>query len=87
VFANNPHVNAVYDFKSTPASGWDVVYDLDDAYELNPAGHFVDTYYNRVFGLDHGLDQSMELYPTATEKAKVDEDLMYISSKFIFSER
>jgi ADP-heptose:LPS heptosyltransferase len=83
IYSNNPHITALYTIKDTPASGWDVVYDLDDAYELNPDGHFVDTYYSRVFGNNHGLDQRMELFPTDAERAKVDEDLMYISSKFI----
>lgn len=83
IYNNNPHITQVYTYQSLPKGGWDVVYDLDDAYELNPDGHFVDTYYNRVFGLDHGLDQSMELWPTDQERARVDEDLIYVGDKFI----
>lgn len=83
VYLNNPYVTRVFDTKSTPDLHWDIVYNLDDAYELNPSNHFVDTYFHRVFGLDHGLDQSMELYPTDEERAKVDADLELIGDKFI----
>jgi heptosyltransferase-3 len=74
VYRRNPHVDNVY--KDMPiGKHYDVIYDLDNSYEFNPSNHFVDTYFHRVFGLNHGRDQSMELFPTPEDRARVEQDI------------
>lgn len=82
-YVNNPYVTQVYTYENVPDVNWDVIYDLDDAYELNPDGHFVDTFFHRVFGLNHGLDQRVELYPSDEERARVNADIATLNKKYI----
>jgi ADP-heptose:LPS heptosyltransferase len=83
VYANNPHV-----YKVLPSSAsldlatYDIFYNLNDCYEYNPANHYVDSYFHRVFG-DNDLDHSPELHVSESEAAEVDEDLAFIGDKFI----
>lgn len=83
VYANNPYVRNVFTYDKIPDNEqWDCIYDLDNAYELNPCNHFVDSYFYRVFG-NIDLDKSVELYATPEERAQVDADIAVIDSKFI----
>lgn len=87
VFENNPYVrNVIAISESSDAAvdlkSYDVVYNLDDTYELNPEGHFADNYFYRVFG-DADVDRSMELYIDQTSADKVDAFLDTVSGDFI----
>lgn len=74
VFRNNPNYNNLY--KETPPNvHYDIVYDLDNSYELNPSNHFVDSYFHRVFGINCALDKHTELFPTDDDVAKVTQDI------------
>ena len=87
VFDNNPYVRNVISISEASDSAvnlkmYDVVYNLDDTYELNPDGHFADNYFYRVFG-DADVDRSMELYIDQNGEAKVDEFISSIGGDFI----
>ena len=50
VFDNNPHVRAIYHTDATPkVESYDLYVNLDDAYELNPVNHYLDSYFYRFF--------------------------------------
>jgi ADP-heptose:LPS heptosyltransferase len=66
VYKNNPHVAGVMPMQAVDSSRFDVVYNLDDAYELNPYTNYIDAYFYRVFG-DRELDKSVELFPTTDD--------------------
>ena len=70
VYKNNPHVAGVMPIQAVDYSRFDIVYNLDDAYELNPYTNFVDAYFYRVFG-DREVDKSVELFPTDEDKTTV----------------
>jgi ADP-heptose:LPS heptosyltransferase len=82
-YRNNPHIRNVYPVQQIPAvSNWDLYFNLDDAYELNPTEHYVDNYFYRAFG-ENTLDHSVELFPSDEDKIAVDTDLKEIGDKFI----
>lgn len=57
VFDNNPNVRAIYHTNAMPDLGtYDLYINLDDAYEVNPLNHYLDSYFYRAFGssaVDH----------------------------------
>ena len=85
VYRNNPHIRNIYLANAMPdVSEYDVYINLDDAYELNPTQHYVDSMFYRAFG-DHfrTLDQRVELFPSMEDREAVDADLKDIGDKFI----
>lgn len=63
VYDNNPHVRAVYHTNAMPdISIYDLYINLDDAYELNPVNHYVDSYFYRAFGTSTVDDKTPELF-------------------------
>jgi ADP-heptose:LPS heptosyltransferase len=69
VYKNNPHIaGTLYVDSVSPdqMAVFDVVYNLDDAYEYDPDIHFVDSYFYRVFG-DANMNKSVELYPAGVD--------------------
>ena len=70
VYKNNPHVTSVVPFDAAIDSKFDVVYNLDNAYESNRDVHYVDSYFYRVFG-DADLNKSVELFPTDEDTNRV----------------
>jgi len=51
VYDNNPHVRAVYHPSAMPDTiNYDIYINLDDAYEVNPVNHYLDSYFYRAFG-------------------------------------
>jgi len=70
VYKNNPHIAGVMPMQAVDYGRFDVVYNLDDAYELNPYTNFVDAYFYRVFG-DREVDKSVELFPTDEDQTRV----------------
>ena len=83
-YRNNPHIRNIFPVDQVPdvKNRWDLYYNLDDAYELNPTMHYVENYFYRVFA-NTTLNMSVELFPTAEDKAKVDADLKDIGDRFI----
>ena len=57
VYDNNPNVRAIYHTSAMPdTANYDIYINLDDAYEVNPVNHYVDSYFYRAFGtsiMDH----------------------------------
>jgi ADP-heptose:LPS heptosyltransferase len=63
-------------------SEFDIYHNLDNCYEYNPANHYLDSYFYRVFG-EHKLVRDTELHPSDADRAAVDKDLEFIGDKFI----
>jgi ADP-heptose:LPS heptosyltransferase len=82
VYKNNPHVSGVIPFDAAKDGQFDVVYNLDDAYEYDPNIHFVDSYFYRVFG-DVSINKSVELFPDQQDKQVVDKIIADIKGKYI----
>lgn len=81
VYTNNPHITQVVPAASD-TNLFDVVYNLDDAYEYNTGSNFIDCYFHRVFG-HTDFDKSVELFPSDTDKEVVDSFLADIDGPFI----
>ena len=78
IYKNNPHIRNVFPVDQIPSvSNWDIYYNLDDAYELNPYTNYVDAYFYRVFGTTN-LDKSVELFGSPDEKTKIDGDYIVV---------
>lgn len=82
VYKNNPRILGVVPYEDAGVAPFNVVYNLDDAYELNPENHYVDSYFYRVFGHTN-LDRSVELFPSDEDKKNVDADLEDIGNRFV----
>ena len=82
VYKNNPRILGVIPYEEAGVAPFNVVYNLDDAYELNPQNHYVDSYFYRVFGHTN-LDRSVELFPSDEDKKNVDSDLKDIGDRFV----
>lgn len=81
IYKNNPHIVQIAP-ANADLSAFDVVYNLDDAYEYNTGSNFIDCYFHRVFG--HTLfDKSVELFATPEDHVAVDKFLTELDSKFI----
>ena len=78
VYKNNPHIVGVVPVASVDPKQFDVVYNLDDAYELNPYTNYIDAYFYRVFGASASLNKSVELFPTPEDYDLVKMDGDYI---------
>ena len=80
VYKNNPHIAGVVPVDSVDRNQFDIVYDLDNAYELNPYTNYVEDYFYRVFGPSSTMDRSVELFPTEQdyELVKVDGDYIVV---------
>jgi len=83
-YRNNPHIRNIFPVDQIPdvKSRWDLYFNLDDAYELNPTEHYVKNYFYRVFA-DTTRNMAVELFPTEEDKIAVDADLKEIGTKFI----
>jgi len=63
VFDNNPHVRAIYHTNAMPdCNNYDLYINLDDAYELNPCNHYLDSYFYRAFGTSTTDYKDPEIY-------------------------
>lgn len=89
-YRNNPNIDGIIPLSTLTGEHIlesDVYINLDDAYELNPKNHYVDSYFYRAFGAQFasplGMDRSVELFPDTDDCATVDEDLKRIGDKFI----
>jgi ADP-heptose:LPS heptosyltransferase len=82
VYKNNPYIADLRNWGEVNRNDFDVVYDLDDAYEKNPANHFVHSMFYRVFG-NNTLDHSVDLHADDNDRNIVDADLNEIDGPFI----
>jgi ADP-heptose:LPS heptosyltransferase len=78
VYKNNPHIAGVVPVASVDPKQFDVVYNLDDAYEYSPYTNYVNTYFYRVFGSNTTMDHSVELFDTPTDKMEIDGDYIVV---------
>ena len=63
VFDNNPHVRAIYHTNAMPdPADYDLYINLDDAYEVNPLNHYVDSYFYRAFGTSNVDNKNPEIF-------------------------
>jgi len=68
VFDNNPHVRAIYHTNAMPdTSTYDLYINLDDAYELNPLNHYLDSYFYRAFGTSTVDNKTPEIFSTESD--------------------
>lgn len=68
VFDNNPNVRAIYHTSAMPdPTKYDLYINLDDAYELNPLNHYLDSYFFRAFGNKSSDVKFPEIYSTDTD--------------------
>jgi ADP-heptose:LPS heptosyltransferase len=76
VYDNNPNVRAIYHTNAMPdPAAYDLYINLDDAYELNPLNHYLDSYFYRAFGTSAVDDKQPELFPTQSDVDVVNEFL------------
>ena len=85
VYRNNPHIRNIYLAHTMPdPATYDVYINLDDAYELNPTQHYVDSMFYRAFGDSfRTLNQAVELFPSPEDRELVDQDIAGFGSQFI----
>ena len=84
VYKNNPYIAELRNWGEVNPSDYDIVYNLDDAYEANPENHFISSMFSRVFGTSLGkFNQSPDLHTDEQDEHTVDQDLKEIGTKFI----
>jgi ADP-heptose:LPS heptosyltransferase len=83
VYKNNPHVKAVVPFDGVTDTQFDVIYNLDDAYENNRDIHYVDSYFYRVFGNSDNMNKEVELFASAEDEKIVDAIINDIDGDYI----
>jgi ADP-heptose:LPS heptosyltransferase len=72
VYDNNPHVRAIYHTEAMPdTASYDLYINLDDAYELNPLNHYVDSYFYRAFGTSAVVNKNSELFANEFDQETV----------------
>jgi len=83
VYKNNPYITDLKNWGQCRPVDYDVVYNLDDAYELNPKNHFVDSMFYRVFGIDmFTKNRAPDLHADSYDRNTVDHDLESFGSFF-----
>ena len=84
VFDSNEYVHAVHLSSEIPNIVYDVVVNLDDAYETNPLNPIVDNYFYRAFGSTDSdiYDKSQELYLSDADEETVDKLVATIDGDF-----
>lgn len=85
VYRNNPHIRNIYLPHMMPdVAAYDLYINLDDAYELNPTQHYVDSMFYRAFGDNfRNLDQRVELWPSEEDRREVVQDMEDLGQQFI----
>ena len=85
VYRNNPHIRNIYLPHMMPdVAAYDLYINLDDAYELNPTQHYVDSMFYRAFGDNfRNLDQRVELWPSDDDRREVVQDMEDLGQQFI----
>jgi ADP-heptose:LPS heptosyltransferase len=85
VYRNNPHIRNIYLPHMMPdVATYDLYINLDDAYELNPTQHYVDSMFYRAFGDNfRNLDQRVELWPSDDDRREVVQDMEDLGQQFV----
>lgn len=79
VYKNNPYIVDLRNWGEVNSTDFDVVVNLDDAYELNPDNHFVDSMLFRAFGDSVGrLNRAPDLHTDENDRNTVDTDIKEI---------
>jgi len=80
VYRNNPHIRNVFPVDQIPPvnNRYDLYYNLDDAYELNPYTNYLDAYFYRVFGTTSTVDKSVELFDSSNDQTKIDGNYIVV---------
>ena len=74
VYDNNPYVRAIYHTNAMPdPAAYDLYINLDDAYELNPLNHYLDSYFYRAFGASTVANKQPELFATESDVEVVNQ--------------
>ena len=69
IFDNNPHVRAIYHTNAMPdPANYDLYINLDDAYEVNPLNHYIDSYFYRAFGASDVDNKNPEIFVNEFDK-------------------
>jgi ADP-heptose:LPS heptosyltransferase len=84
VYKNNPYIQDLRNWGECNPVDYDLVYNLDDAYELNPEAHFVESMFYRVFGSRaSSMNLAPDLHADEQDRHSVDQDLADIGSCFV----
>jgi ADP-heptose:LPS heptosyltransferase len=83
VYKNNPYIVDLRNWGEVNVNDYDVVVNLDDAYELNPDNHFVDSMLYRAFGNNLSkLNRAPDLHADENDRSLVDADVKDIGPFF-----
>lgn len=83
VYKNNPYIVDLRNWGECNSDDYDVVIDLDDAYELNPDNHFIDSMLYRAFGNNVSrLNRAPDLHADENDRNTVDADVREIGPFF-----
>ena len=83
VYKNNPYIVDLRNWGECNPVDYEVVIDLDDAYESNPDNHFVDSMLYRAFGNDiANLNRAPDLHTDENDRNTVDADIKEIGPFF-----
>jgi ADP-heptose:LPS heptosyltransferase len=83
VYKNNPYIVDLRNWGEVNSADYDVVYNLDDAYELNPENHFIRSMFQRVFPGTTTLDFHPDLHADESDQELVTKDIAEIDSTYI----
>ena len=83
-YRNNPYISGIVSVAAVKShiAEFDIYINLDDAYEHNPQQHYLDSYFIRAFG-SKMPDQHVELFPDATDQARVRALMSNAEKKYI----
>ena len=74
VYRNNPRVRNIIPTDSADPKAYDIYVNLDDAYELNPKNHYIDSYLFRAFG-HNDVSRQVELFPSKEDHEVIEQDI------------
>lgn len=83
VYKNNPYIEELRNWGECNPLDYDVVYNLDDAYEHNPDNHFVNSMFYRVFANNYSnRNRAPDLHPDEQDKELVQKDIDLLETPF-----
>jgi ADP-heptose:LPS heptosyltransferase len=84
VYRNNPYIRNVFPVNQIPPvnNRYDIYFNLDDAYELNPDNNFIDNMFYRVFG-SRDFDQTVELFPDREDIELIENFIQTINCQYV----
>ena len=82
VYRNNPRVRNIIPTDSADPKAYDIYVNLDDAYELNPKNHYIDSYLFRAFG-HNDVSRQVELFPSKEDHEVIEQDIKNIGHRYI----